>query len=665
MFTPPVDWVENPPDDIETIVGLLDIFADHINEKTPRGDTLRSLLKQAKKHYSKTIIAVQENDPQAFFKPSYEQALLLNCWVWGISFPLCFSANRIGKTTAFVLNGILWIYPNNSGWKCFKPYQDLYNQTVYLIERPEISSLLAIQDYIKLNPHLMGDPYKQPYDEKSGNKDKFATLQQALPSAYAPCYPFPPIQTGGQIWLGAPDNDFHKHILMPRWRMYLPKPLLKDSEADRSFIITTRSETNPKTTAHELLCKSYESEDTKWSGDAVNGIILTEGFDKSILDEIKNRVTENAFASWDYTPAEARNQGKKVRLAYKVYKKLEELPLTTFTFVKFSARHAPDFIIPAKKKADMIRMWENQPEGVARLDGDFYSSSGLVLSALNKDFHCLPTWDLQILQAEVPNGRFYRAVDPGWDHPTVCVWGYLSPSNVWFIYRIYVKRNTTIAERCKDIIELSNNKREKFQRGNQTFYREVHPYPNSEVFNLTSCDYHMFKTDETTGLSYSNQYTNEGLILTESTHMRPEERATKTNTLLDPNSHPYLHHPITNTAPGAKIYFLTQGYGVAQALEKFDNLFWDRYKAGELRGEPKDKVPIHGDDELDGVSYLVCGPYTHTDYQPKPKKPIEQQFTEQDNHRRSVEFLTYNHGLTPKKVATLQQRPQSDIARFG
>src|SRR5205814_8270896 len=95
------------------------------------------------------------------------------------------------------------------------------------------------------------------------------------------------------------------------------------------------------------------------------------------------------FASWDYTPAEPRNTGKKVALAYKVYKHEEELPLRHFVFTKFSVRTTPEHIIPKEKKADLIRMWEGTQEGKARLDGDFFASSGLVLDKLNRDFHCL------------------------------------------------------------------------------------------------------------------------------------------------------------------------------------------------------------------------------------------------------------------------------------
>lgn len=649
MFTAPPDWIENPPDDLETIVQLLHTHEDRISEKSAAGDTLRSLFKQAKKYYDSTLQSVREADPHAFAYCSYEQALLLNCWVWGINFPICFSANRIGKTWAFVFNGILWIYPNNPSFRCFQPYQDLYNRTVYLLPRPALPARLEIQAALRVHPELMGDPYKQPYDKESGNAEKFASLRKHLPRAYQSVYPYPPISTGGQIWLGAPDNDFHKHIIMRRWRALLPKPLLKDSEADRTFIISTASTTNPKTTAHEIICKSYESEDTKWSGDAVHGIILTEGFTKEILDEVKNRVTNEAFMSWDYTPAEARNVGKKVHLAYQVYKRKEELPLSSYSFVKFSVRNSPDFIIPKEKKADMIRMWEGTKEGVSRLDGDFFSSSGLILDSLDRDFHCLP-WTLQQLIMEVPNGRFFRGIDPGRDHPTTCVWGYLSPNNVWYIYRVYSKRGTTIAERCKDIISLSGNLQE---RGERNLTREVHPNDNPEVFTANPTDYHIFKADEVTGQSFALNYYNEGLIINESTHMKPEERAVKANTLLNPRSHPYLAHPLTNRPPGARIYFLINGIGVAAMLDKFDQLFWDRYKAGDLRGEPKDKVPIHGDDELDGMCYLTCSPYVWTSHEPK-RHPPQDQFDPYANIKSARARVEYNHGLTREKVATLQ-----------
>lgn len=639
----PIDWVENPPTDIESMTFILDRYGDELQNKGPRGDTLRYILNEAKREYERATLQVQEQEPQAYFKPSYEQSLLLNCWFYGVNFPVCFAANRIGKTTAFVFNGILWLFPNNPQWLCFKPYQDEYGRKVELLPRPPLQNLLKIQDFYQEYPELVGNPHHSTTE--SCNVAKTTKVKQLIPDLLTPAWPLPPLQKGGQIWLGAPDNEFHNRILRRRWRELLPKQsILKDSDSDHMFAITTASNLNPKTTAHEIISKSYESEDTKWSGDAVQGIMLTEGFDQDILDEVKNRVTNEAFASWDYTPAEARNVGRKTHLAYKVYKGKEELPLRSYVFTKFSVRTAPEHIIPKQKKADLIRMWEGKAQGKARLEGDFFSSSGLVLESLNREFHCLD-WTFQELQERIPGGQFYRGLDPGFDHPTACAWGYLAPNNVWFIYRFYSKRGTTIQERCDDIISRSNNRRERFTTASgQVFWREVHPYPHSEVYVGTATDYHTFKTDETTGQNYANQYINNGLSIMENTHMKPEERAVKANSMLDPKLNLYLAHPERNVAPGSRVYFLTREPGVAAALDTFDQLFWDRYKAGEHKGEPKDKVPIHGDDELDALCNLICGPYVHTSYQPRRREPQEQ--TEQ--------FLN-----SPKMgVATLQLKEE-------
>lgn len=650
------DWVYDPPDDLESIAIILDQHEDKIDEESGLGDALRQLFRRAKELYSGVYEHIKEANPLAFWQPSYEQCLLLNAWVWGINFPLCFASNRIGKTTAFIVNALLWIFPNNPQWAMFKPYQDEFgHEPFYVLPRPRLERILDIQYTFRNLDLPQFDPYFQPYEVC--NVAIFNSIQAATPDSFIPAWPEPPITKSGQIWLGAPDAAFHKQNIMPKWRALLPADAIKtDNSTDMFFAISTASTTNPRTTTQHIYCKSYESEDTKWSGDAVVGIILTEGFSEAVLKEIKNRLTNESFASWDYTPAEARNTGKKAALAYKVYQKKEQLPLSSFSFVKFSLRNSPDRIIGKEKKADMIRMWAGTKEGIARIEGGFFSSSGLVLEHLDQKFHILP-WTLEELMDRYPNGRFYRGLDPGRDHPAACTWGYLTQQNTWFIYRAYSKRGTTIAERCQDIIQLSNNDREQVVRGNNIFWREVHPYAHSEQFVLTATDYHTFKTDETTGTSYSLNYINEGLIISESTHMKPEDRAVKANSLLGPNGYPYLPHPLTGKPPGCKMYFLIQGEGVPQMIEKFDNLFWDRLKSGENIGEPKDKVPIHGDDELDALCYLVCGPYVWTTYQPRRVEPT------------IISPLTQTYEQLQKRtiipvIATLQRQDQiADTAR--
>jgi hypothetical protein len=309
--------------------------------------------------------------------------------------------------------------------------------------------------------------------------------------------------------------------------------------------------------------------------------------------------------------------GGKTALAFKVFKGTEQLPLTSHIFTRFSARNAPAHILPTAKKDDLIRMWEGRKEGDARLDGIFYSTSPLVLSRLDRKFHCID-WTFPELKERYPNGQIYRGFDPGYDHPSVCCWAYLVPGNTWFFYRYYVERQKTIAERCKDIINLSNNiqKKQKWGKGKDQYRLvEAHTKHDSEVVVLTAADYHMFKADEVTGQPYALNYIKEGLIVTESTHMKPEDRAVEIDNKLDKSR--YRTHPVTKNTPGSSIYFLINGPGVDDALSRMESLFWERLSAGPNKGEAKDKVPIHKDDELDATCYLACGPYQWTSYQPK------------------------------------------------
>ncbi len=650
-----VPWWENPPNDLETILHMLQVRAMHLKDDTEEGTVLRDLLNQVEQKFLDTQAEVKRMHPLAFFKPSFEQSLLLNCWWCGIDFPVCFSANRIGKTTAFVINSLLWILPNNPDWEGFtaslspsstddpdyesnlfkdnphtndRYYVDHLDRKVQLLPRPSLQTRRQLRTLLKEHPEYLGDPRESHLDIPSGNAEKFAMLQLLIP-ALSGCYPYPPIDDPLQsntVWLGAPDNDFHREIILKEWKRWTPKQYIeKWSDSELYFILNTKDSTNASPQKWEIYCKSYESDDTKWSGSAVYGIVLTEGLTHAVLSEIKQRLKVGAFASWDYTPYEARNAGQKTALAHKVYQGKEQLPLTSHIFTKFSVRAAPDFIIPEQKRLDLIRMWDGKAEGVARLDGDFYSTSPLVLSRLDRAFHTVP-YTKQELFDKYPTGQIYRGFDPGYDHPSVCCWGYLVPGNIWFIYRYYVAKGRTIPERCDDIIKLSGNIRMEFKypKSNQIFYKEMHTTPLSEVAVLTAGDFHLFKADEVTGQPYVNNYHREGLILTESTHMRPKDRVSEFDRKLTPNK--FLTHPLTKRTPGASVFFLINEQGVDAALTQMESLFWERLAAGPHKGEAKDEVPTHGDDELDATCYLVSAPYSHTNYHPRPNNHfIEQQ----------------------------------------
>jgi hypothetical protein len=422
---------------------------------------------------------------------------------------------------------------------------------------------------------------------------------------------------------------------MKEWKRWTPHHLIETwSTTQLQFTLNTTESTNPHPNKWDFYCKSYESEDTKWSGSAVQAIILTEGLPMSVFSEVRQRIKDGGFASWDYTPYEQRNSGQKTKLAYEVFSGKEKLPLHYHVFTKFSARNAPDHILPTEKRENLVAMWEGKKEGIARLDGEFYTTSPLVLPHLSRQFNTVP-WHAEELFRRFPLGRVYRSIDPGYDHPTAMAWALLVPGNIWYFYRAHSEQGLTIKERCEKMITMSNNKRLLCRDRNHPLskprYIEFHLNPQSEPALMTVADFHLFKDDENTGLNYTLNYVKEGLILTEGTHMRPRERAQTLDNLLAPNN--FLIHPLTKHTPGARVFFLINETGIDHALTKMESLFWERLQSGQNKGEAKDEVPTHGDDELDAICYLPCGPYQWTVHQPRKRdtfgdwEPIEEDDT--------------------------------------
>lgn len=612
------EWWLHPANSLEQEILLFDEYATHYWDDSPEGEAVRHLAEKIESRGKEVLQQSKERNPIAFVILSWEQTLKANSWVWGLTFICDFDANRKGKTAGSIINAITWIIPNDPSWSMFKQYVDDWGRITVSLQKPSFKSIKIIQDYILLHPTLQGDPRFQPWDAESGNLEKFEALKKALPHCFKPAFPLPSHTDRKMVgWQGSPDVDYHKFIVMPEWRKWLPKDsILHDSEYDKkmelkvcySHPITHSVQTNEWT----ILFKSYESKDEKFSGAAVKFILLTEGVKQAHFNEIKQRFQEDGFAGWDYTPYEARNVGVKSALAHKVFRGKEELPLAPYVFTGFGIEKTPSYILPDSKRRDLIRMWAGKPEGEARIKGNFFSSSPVALSNLDSLLHTVP-WTKKQLFEKFPEGRLYRGLDPGWDHPTACAWGLLTRTNVWYIYRIWSEAGVSLGKRCEKIINLSGNERHKitFGRGEDDHYfEEVHPNPQSEICGATFADYHTFETDQQSGRPYSVNYTREGLIISRSVTYRPKARAQKFDQLLEPSL--VRAHPMTGKPPGAKIYFLINEEGVADAWEKFENLFWERYATGDNKGEPKDELQDHDDDEFDAVSYLVCSPVIWT-----------------------------------------------------
>lgn len=684
------DWVKNPPTNLKDKVTLLTSNRHLIKSKGPRGQSLRRLWKEINDENTLLQARAREIQPLAFFKPSYEQALILNAWMYGVSFVAVYTANRIGKTTAAIINILLWVIPNNPKWLIFQPYTDEFGRKVQVFPRPNISHVRLIHRSLKRlqrnatpeSPAPKHDPSLPTYDPI--NRPFLQSLQNQNQNLLKPAWPDHPWPGGGTIWFGAPDHDHHEKILFPLWKQYIPQPILdRYSPSQKEITLTIQSTPDPnnpnhkgilpKITVWELVGKSYESKDTKWSSGAVDIITLTEGVTPDTMKEINMRFKDPGIGSHDFTPYEPANSGAASHLAQQIYKRQFKLSPVLHVFTKFSMRMAPSHIMSPELKAARIESLEGDPESKARIDGEFYTSSALVLSNLHRDHHLLPYTKAQfdlLLQNDPklsPAHRqphIFRGIDPGLDHPTACVWAYLLPSNQWVVYRVLSQRALSIPERTKRIIELSGNIQSKIYYGPRTptsteFYEiETHPSPLSEVATATIIDYHVFKEDETTGQPYTLNYLTKGLPIIESVHIGPEDRAMEFDAKLELS--PYLpslmppehikelmhHHneklcnhcklpnaltdqhssqshstqsSLQGMPPGAGIYFLQYGDGVLPAFLKWEDFYWERKKSGDDKGSPKDQLPTHGDDELDAASYITCSQFKWTSHFPSAR----------------------------------------------
>lgn len=632
------EWMVFPPETLKEKTKVLKENSHLLRSPGKKGKFLREMLKEVNYELQAVRDEARQQDPQAFFKPSFEQSLILNCWLWGIQFIGVYTANRIGKTTAAILNVLLNIFPNKPEWANIgginHPYvvgdesdpdsADLptVGNFVHVLPRPHFELPPLIHDFLQKD-NLQPNPRLSYIN--SPNEEIFAAIAKRFPEVEKGCYPYAPINRGGTVWVGAPDNKHHEKKVMPMWRNHIPSSAIHQfSTSDRE--ITLKVQGPKRITTWEISGLSFESTETKWSSGAVDMIMLTEGVTPAIMDEVKARFKDPGCGTHDFTPFEPANAGQCTALAQRIAKGTEGMPLPTYCFTKFSIHNSPDRIITKKKKKGLIDSYRGKAQYAARVEGEFFSSSALVLSNLSTKWNVIHNVTIEELKDKYPTANVYRSLDPGYDHPTACVWALLTPTNQWIIYRIMSERGLSIDQRCERIIQLSNNERQeiKHNQGLVT-YRETYNNADSEIPVVTFADWHCFKIDEVSGLQNSLNYIRAGLIITESTHKGPKDRVMELDNALATNAYlPDLaaeHQPIDlhtpsdtdvrraiNRPPGARVFFLHEGPGIVDFLAKMEGFYWERYKSGERKGQPKDELPEHGDDELDAVCQLVSSP---------------------------------------------------------
>jgi hypothetical protein len=623
-------WYQEDPDEIplETANAVL----NDMDARALFPNQWNAVLASVKSRVELIRKQAEDQNRLAWVQPSYEQSLKLNCWIWGIDYVVDFDANRIGKTAGGVLNCLLWELPNDEQWVIFHWHTDHLGRRFKVLRRPPISAVREIRKFI-VSAKLSFDP-RLPFDHAE-NIDAYNKIAVWI-NEQVKKKSFPPVARKRMIWAGGPDKDWiTKEVLMPEFIKWCPKNVVKVvSQYDCRMVLEFFDEKQKK---HEvtILFKSYDSDDTKWSGGAVDAILLSEGVPRDVFNEVRQRYKYPAYGSWDYTPYEPRNTMGKSALAHSVYKDPSKLPLTPYVFSGFGIVDAPSYILADDKRADLIKNWEGDPQGDARIRGLFYSSSPVVLKHYDPQVHALQMSfeALKAMWAPKPLILF-RGVDPGWGHVTACAWMALCPDNSKVIYKFYSKSQRSIEERCQDIIEMSGNQRLAHPKHANLWKEEAR---RENAIKVTFIDHHTFKTDEVTKRPFAYNYINNGLLVRPSVTVGPKERATLFNGLLQPQK--YLPHPESRKPPGSRVYFLINEPGVAEAVNRMTNLFWLTFEKGEKRGLTKDTVQDYNDDELDAACYVACPTLIYSSFFRQIRENNDRQFNPTRLSYSNVDFI--------------------------
>ena len=133
-----------------------------------------------------------------------------------------------------------------------------------------------------------------------------------------------------------------------------------------------------------------------------------------------------------------------------MYEVLEEAsPDARIKFIKLAIMDNEENLPPGAIEELEARL--SKEEAQMRIYGNFRFLEGLIYTEFIKEYR--PDGHL-IAPFKVPGDwPKYRAMDVGMDHPTVCLWATVSPSNNLYIYREYWSRNTAISKDAEEIIE--------------------------------------------------------------------------------------------------------------------------------------------------------------------------------------------------------------------
>lgn len=237
----------------------------------------------------------------------------------------------------------------------------------------------------------------------------------------------------------------------------------------------------------------------------------------------------------------------------------------------------PDWIFSEQAKKDAYKEWVTEPtanndikklrEGRSRLYGDFHQTSGLVFDEWTENIHLIEPFDIP------KNWTKYRSIDHGRVNPTACLWAAVSPEGDVYVYREYYKRDRTITENVKGIIEASGNTRQIFEKyvdDSGRVRERFNEKPKKERFRKTVLDSRsMGKKADESNLTVGQMYRDAGIVV------QPADGQTTDKQLAVAKEYFTIDwekkHPITGELGASRIFFFSTLVNFKKELMSYVN----------------------------------------------------------------------------------------------
>lgn len=559
---------------------------------------------------------LRDDMPIGFFRPSWEQAQVLNSWhpdyepdeaPTGYQIVCNFGGKRALKTSATVVNAILWMIPNDPNWLVFEPYVDEWGRKVEVF------------------PRFNWDEWKRSgrriFDHSEPPKSAF------------------------ESWHGCVDEGHWKEKVCKEYAKWLPDKFIARRGKDREWYVADKwFKVKDGSTVHAKL---YGSDQQAWSGKELWLITLDEAPSRDKLDEA---VFRTRYLHWSFTPGDPANIGEKSALAREVFDGDYKLPYKAkFLFPK--TKFTPHFAIDRELIAQRVALAEQRGEqGRVEVEGGFFDSSPRVFSHFKPEQNILPVDGEtivrairgELLSAELSkwpwlerfrDANILRGFDEGLLHPTACSWMALLDTGEKVLFRELEESDASVTERCERIIALSGNKRELLRTGGrlseqdqilamrfgpeiladrerekktgQRAPRYVEKFVR-EAVRRTLADSKIFRRDPQYPMdNWTENYARGGLRLTRPLYLMPEERCDFVNGLfrVDQTRRHLVPGMGGENNFGSGLYITND---LVLTRKRIEHFLRGQISSGPRKGEFTGKPQLTGDDLIDGVCYVAC-----------------------------------------------------------